>query len=164
MIHRVLTRSEEQQKHFASAAERHFHDAEYLQEDGRWPNADHHLGFAAECALKSLLLQFTEASMETKPNGGQAKMPWIRKATGGTQEYKHLPWSETDLAVLAHGQLGSQLLVALEDHLDAFGNWSEQDRYLHCEHITEETVAALHEATLAIVTLHQNALINGNLS
>lgn len=162
MIHRVSNRSVEE--HFSSAAERHFRDAEYLQDDGRWPNADHHLGFAAECALKSLLLQFTEASLDPKPNGKPAKMPWIRKETGGTQEYGHLPWTETDLAVLAHGPLGNQLLVALEEHLDAFAGWSEQDRYLHCEHITEETVAALHEATRAIVGLHESALINGNLS
>ncbi|PZT72338.1 MULTISPECIES: hypothetical protein [unclassified Streptomyces] len=155
------------EEHFASAAERHFRDAEYLRDDGRWPNADHHLGFAAECALKSLLLLFTEASLDPKnpkkPDEA-AKVPWVRKPTGGVQEYKHLPWSETELAVLAHGPLGSRLLAALGDHLDAFANWTEEDRYRHCEHITEETVAALHEATLAIVTLHQNALINGSLS
>lgn len=149
------------EEHFASAAERHFHDAEYLRADSRWPNADHHFGFAAECALKSLLLQFTEATMDPKPNGKTANRPWIRKATGGAHDYGHLPWTETDLAVLAHGQLGSQLLTALSDHLDAFEHWSEQDRYLHCEHITEESVAALREATQAILTLHQDAPITG---
>jgi hypothetical protein len=152
------------EEHFASAAERHFRDAEYLQADSRWPNADHHFGFAAECALKSLLLQFTEATMDPKPNGRAAKMPWIHKATGGAQEYGHLPWSETDLAVLAHGQLGSQLLTALDNHLSAFANWTEQDRYLHCEHITEETVAALREAAQAILGVHESASFNGSLS
>ncbi|MFJ4771562.1 hypothetical protein ACIP88_21055 [Streptomyces uncialis] len=151
------------EEHYASAAERHFRDAEYLRQDHRWPNADHHFGFAAECALKSLLLLFTEATMEPKPNGRPPNRPWIRKETGGAQEYGHLPWSETDLAVLAHGQLGSRLLTALDDHLAAFASWTEQDRYLHCEHITEESVAALGEATHAILALHQSALINGSL-
>jgi hypothetical protein len=162
MIHNVSNHSVGE--HFASAATRHFRDAEYLQADSRWPNADHHFGFAAECALKSLLLHFTEATMGPKPNGKTPNKPWILKETGGAQEYGHLPWSETDLAVLAHGQLGSQLLTALDNHLDAFAAWTEQDRYLHCDHITEETVAALHTATRAILGLHESALINGSLS
>lgn len=150
--------------HYASAARRHYDDARYLCKRKRWPNADHHLGFAAECALKSLLLRYTEASMNPKPpKGKQANKPWIPKPTGGVQEYGHLPWAETELAVLATGRQGQHLLAALGDRLSAFANWTEQDRYHHCNHITQETVTPLHDATQFILALHESARITGTL-
>ncbi len=151
--------------HFASAARRHFEDARYLGKRKRWPNADHHFGFAAECALKCLLLRFTEASMEAKPNGKSANKPWIRIAPAETQvrEYGHLPWSETDLALLATGPLGQRLLTALGDQLSAFANWTEQDRYRHCDHIDQESVTALHDAAQFILALYESARITGTL-
>lgn len=42
---------------FYNAFSRHDTDADLLLESGRWANADHHYGLAAECALKALLLQ-----------------------------------------------------------------------------------------------------------
>lgn len=42
---------------FYNAFSRHDADADLLLENGRWGNADHHYGLAAECALKALLLQ-----------------------------------------------------------------------------------------------------------
>jgi len=40
---------------FTVAAKRHWADAGLLDENERRENADHHYGFAAECALKSAL-------------------------------------------------------------------------------------------------------------
>lgn len=40
---------------FPAAARRHWGDAKLLDQEQRWENADHHYGFAAECALKSAL-------------------------------------------------------------------------------------------------------------
>ncbi|MEE1808462.1 DUF7008 domain-containing protein [Streptomyces sp. BE133] len=62
-----------QEDHFASAATRHFHDGDYLRKGSRLPSADHLYGFAAECAVKSLLLRFTEVTIgplegEEKPS------------------------------------------------------------------------------------------------
>jgi hypothetical protein len=42
---------------FYDAFSRHGVDADQLLKNGRWANADHHYGLAAECALKALLLQ-----------------------------------------------------------------------------------------------------------
>ena len=40
---------------YPAAAKRHWQDADLLQKAHRRDNADHHYGFAAECALKSAL-------------------------------------------------------------------------------------------------------------
>ena len=40
---------------YTAAAKRHWLDADLLKDDERLENADHHYGFAAECALKSTL-------------------------------------------------------------------------------------------------------------
>lgn len=40
---------------YPEAAKRHWVDAGLLDEKQRWENADHHYGFAAECALKHAL-------------------------------------------------------------------------------------------------------------
>lgn len=40
---------------FSTAAVRHWHDGSLLQENGRLGNADQLYGFAAECAVKSVL-------------------------------------------------------------------------------------------------------------
>ncbi|MGC9442350.1 hypothetical protein [Streptomyces sp. WG5] len=52
-----------QEDQFAKAAKRHFEDADYVHRDSRLPTADHLYGFAAECAVKSLLLRFTDVEM-----------------------------------------------------------------------------------------------------
>jgi hypothetical protein len=67
------------------------------------------------------------------------------------------------LTVLATGRQGQHLLAALGDQLSAFANWTEQDRYHHCDHITQETVTPLHDATQFILALHESARITGTL-
>ena len=43
-------------ENYADAALRHWHDAQLLEEDNRVENADHLYGFAAECAIKKVLV------------------------------------------------------------------------------------------------------------
>lgn len=43
---------------FQDAHNRHWEDAEILKLKGRWANADHLFGLAAECGLKCLMLKF----------------------------------------------------------------------------------------------------------
>jgi len=43
-------------ENYASAAVRHWKDAELLARENRVENADHHYGFAAECAIKKVLI------------------------------------------------------------------------------------------------------------
>lgn len=43
-------------ENYAEAALRHWKDAKLLEEENRVENADHHYGFAAECAIKKALI------------------------------------------------------------------------------------------------------------
>lgn len=45
-------------ENYSSAAVRHWKDAELLARENRVENADHHYGFAAECAIKKVLVSF----------------------------------------------------------------------------------------------------------
>jgi hypothetical protein len=45
-------------ENYSSAAVRHWKDAELLEKENRVENADHHYGFAAECAIKKVLIAF----------------------------------------------------------------------------------------------------------
>jgi len=42
-------------ENYTDAALRHWKDAELLEKENRVENADHHYGFAAECAIKKVL-------------------------------------------------------------------------------------------------------------
>jgi hypothetical protein len=45
-------------ENYSSAAVRHWKDAELLESGDRVGNADHHYGFAAECAIKKVLIAY----------------------------------------------------------------------------------------------------------
>ena len=54
------------QADFLDAHQRHWDDAGRLFDAGRWANADHLYGMAAECGLKQLMLRFGMAYDVTK--------------------------------------------------------------------------------------------------
>ncbi|WP_157856137.1 hypothetical protein [Actinacidiphila yeochonensis] len=151
--------------HYAHAAERHYRDAVYLHGDGRLPNADYHFGFAVECALKSLLLRFTAATMAPKREGGRpAKAPWVPDpATGRVKhEYGHLPWLAADVALLTHGRSAARLSAVLAT-LTAFESWTVHQRYLDGAAVSEADVSKRRTVAREILTLHEQALITGRL-
>lgn len=51
-------------ENYAEAALRHWKDAELLEKESRVENADHHYGFAAECAIKKVLVAFPTFSSQ----------------------------------------------------------------------------------------------------
>ena len=57
-------------ENYAEAALRHWRDAELLKLEGRIDNADHLYGFAAECALKVVLLTLPNCSSKGVLNYG----------------------------------------------------------------------------------------------
>lgn len=157
--------------HYASASVRHHKDAVYLHDDGRLPNADHHFGFAVECALKSLLLRYTRVSMDpVKPGGQPTSRPWIPQQAGKARYIEHLPeaWSDTvgvisDVTLTLHGRTGSQLSAALTAAVP-FATWSVHDRYSDGASVVESDVRARRAASEQILLLHQQALIAGVLT
>ncbi|MFB6844814.1 hypothetical protein ACFCXS_08135 [Streptomyces sp. NPDC056373] len=156
-----------QEDHFASAGERHFRDADYLRDDGRLPAADHLYGFAAECATKSLLLRFTEVSMDPKP--GEAKpssKPWAENPgdPGRIIEFGHVNELIRDIGLLAHGRAGAQLHAVLDGDLRVFKKWHVKFRYYDGGYAQAEMVERRRTAAHRILVLHQEARRNGKLT
>lgn len=163
MIRRVSGNSAEH--HYAHAAVRHYEDGIFLQDGARLSNADHHYGFAVECALKSLLLRFTVATVDPKKLGGPpSKSPWIKDPVTGkvAHSYSHLPWVATDVALLTHGRSATRLAAALGG-LNAFDAWSVDDRYLDGSNVVEADVQQRRSVAQNILSLHEQALITGRL-
>ncbi|MEU2356912.1 hypothetical protein ABZ599_28735 [Streptomyces misionensis] len=150
--------------HYARAAMRHHDDAIYLHDDGRLPNADHHFGFAVECALKSVILRYTQASMEpTRPGRPPSVKPWAPDAAGNPRYFGHLPGLWSDVALLLHGRGGSILSGVLAAS-QPFDTWAVEDRYLDGAAIGETEVRSRRAAAELILSLHQQALIDGVLT
>lgn len=104
------------QADFLDANERHWNDAEMLFASGRYANADHLYGLAAECGLKRLMVRFGMAVSSTGS-------PSDRK------DWKHAD----DIWVRFEGYrsgkvegVGFGLPVA-----NPFNHWDASDRYAH---------------------------------
>ncbi|MFH8290654.1 hypothetical protein [Streptomyces sp. NPDC018059] len=157
--------------HYAGAALRHHNDAVYLYDDGRLPNADHHFGFAVECALKSLMLRYTQVSVApVKPGGQPTQKPYIPRQSGKPRYIEHLPeaWSDTgdvisDATLLLRGRTGSALSAILSASAP-FATWSVHDRYSDGSSVIEADVRARRAASERILGLHEQALIDGVLT
>ncbi|GAA4205738.1 hypothetical protein GCM10022252_66760 [Streptosporangium oxazolinicum] len=151
------------EQHYARAARRHYEDATYLHDDARLPNADHHYGFAVECALKSLLLRYLSATMAPlKPGGKPSLWPWTPGASGKPQKYGHLPEIWSDVAMLVRGRSGSTLAAVLTS-TDPFATWDVADRYHGAPSLSTHTMKERKEAAIRILTLHEQAIITGIL-
>ncbi|GAB2771124.1 hypothetical protein [Streptomyces daliensis] len=148
--------------HYAYAARRHYEDAVYLHDDGRIPNADHHFGFAVECALKSLLLRHLGATMNPKKGGRPSPKPWVPTSDGKARDFGHLPWIWDDVALMLHGRSGSALAGLLSGS-SPFEAWSVDDRYLDGTAVVETAVAERRTSADQILRLHQQALLTGVL-
>lgn len=102
---------------FLDAHERHWDDAERLFAAGRYANADHLYGIAAECGLKRLMLAF---GMPFDANKG---MPIIQK----DRVHANGIWARFES--YRSGQLRGAGYVLPTG--DPFGTWNVSDRYIH---------------------------------
>jgi len=101
---------------YAEAAVRHYRDAESLAAAGRYDNAGHLVGFAAECAIKNAIRK-----IERRPNAfidGHFPAPLIafRQA-------------------VEHSRTSGPMLALSRDRA-YFSGWSVNDRYLSDNHVT----------------------------
>lgn len=99
---------------FPDAALRHWYDAVFLEADKRLPNADQLFGIAAECAIKSALVQlpsFAEEGTLTKHYREHVDVLWARVPLQGNL-HKRFP---NLVAVLKPG--------------NQFSDWSVDQRY-----------------------------------
>lgn len=83
-----------------------------------------------ECALKSLLLRYLNATMASQRAGGRpSPYPWTLDASGKAKKYGHLPDIWSDVAILARGRSGSTLVGVLTASTP-FATWDVADRYM----------------------------------
>lgn len=98
---------------FASAAGRHWSDAELLLGDQRFDNADQLFGFAAECALKAVLF----ADSASWQNGEPPK---------GFRVHVDELWDKVNTTTLRKRYPGVQAVLQSPN---PFSNWSTDQRY-----------------------------------
>jgi hypothetical protein len=154
-------------KDLASAAKRHFGDADFLRDDNRLAAADHLYGFAAECATKCLLLQFTEVTMDPRPGKDkQSSKPWAEHPgePGRIIEFGHVNELIGAIERLAHGRPGAQLQAVLGSYLQVFKKWDVKFRYFDGGYARAEVVARRRMAAHHILVLHQEAQRDGKLT
>lgn len=109
---------------YASAAARHWNDAEHLFEDSRHDNADQLFGFAAECALKAALFSELPASA-----GGELPKAY----------YVHIDelWDKVLSGPLRKRYPTVHALLKLPN---PFSNWSVHQRYADSGAVNQEEV------------------------
>lgn len=150
--------------HYACAAARHFEDAVYLHDDERLPTADHLFGFAAECAVKSLLLRFTtEVSMTDRKGRTSHKPWWTNPSNNKLEPLGHIADVLPAVSLLTHGRTGAELLQAM-GRLSDFASWTEADRYTDGTAVEASVVDCRREAATLVLSLHEQAVITGRLS
>ena len=118
---------------FTAAAKRHWADAGLLDQEQRRENADHHYGFAAECALKSALQSmgsFQEDKHRKHINvlwnkmqatAFQNRFPGLARLLSGTNRFAdwdveqryHADGVVTEVAMRAHQDCARRLLIAV---------------------------------------------------
>lgn len=121
---------------YAAAATRHFQDGALLENGRRISNADQLFGFAAECAIKSALVD-----LPAFVAGGTLAPPY----------HKHVNqlW---DLACLQGIQKRYPgLVVVLKRLPQPFANWSTDQRYGPDTVVTGEAVTRHHQAAVRVL-------------
>lgn len=119
-------------ENYADAALRHWHDAQLLEEENRVENADHLYGFAAECAIKKVLVvlpAFSTTGMLEKTYKEHVNTLW------GRVNYQSL-------------QKTYPILSALLKSTNPFSDWHVKQRY-----------AADREISKAAMELHKKSAI-----
>lgn len=120
---------------FLDSAVRHWHDAELLMTERRYANADHLVGFAAECAIKAALCDWDEHLHEGK----------LRKLF---HEHINELWG----VARVHGnQKRFAKLMAVLKQPNPFDDWTVDQRYARDGAISKETAKRHQEKAKVIL-------------
>jgi len=124
------------QADFLDAHERHWDDAERLNQAQRWANADHLYGMAAECGLKRLMLAFG------MPYNTATNRPDNRE----DRVHAKGIWGRFESYRCGHHQGTGYILPAS----NPFDNWDISDRYAQQSNFNQTRVQA-HQAGAQVV-------------
>ena len=137
------------QADFLDAHERHWKDAEALFAQGRYANADHLYGVAAECGLKRLMVRFgmvvnpTTGSPIDNKDWKHANNIWVR-----FEAYRSGKVEGADYGLPAS---------------NPFGNWDVSDRYAHQSNFPQASVQIHQGGAAAVCELIKKAQREGLL-
>lgn len=155
--------------HYCQSAHRHYQDGRYLQDDRRQPNADHHFGVAAECAVKALLVGL---GVQTDPAGNIDRS--YRHHLGEAFEFG--PGSRgsarqtnlcAEFGMYLRGHRGARYLPKLpegEALEDLFADWSIDQRYCESDDIRAAQVHTHARAARALLSCLERAQQDGIVS
>lgn len=139
---------------YATAARRHYKDAQFLFGGDRWPNADHLAGVAAECGLKTILLGYFGATLNQRnmPVYGQPNR-WLG----------HLNALWNELPQVVSGRTAGPVFTALLAGQPPFVNWNIDDRYSDGSAITEQDARGHISSARAILGILEQAILTGTV-
>jgi hypothetical protein len=147
--------------HYAEAARRHHEDATLLFEHGRIPNADHHYGLAAECAMVGIIRSLPGTGHLFDADG-EVKGPSedVRgRSHGGAHLRQHVNalWKSYWQLVGKHDAKTTMKGVSRKEN--PFDDWAVRQRYFADGHWTDVTIVEKHrDAATRLLTALQVAL------
>ncbi|HEY9279225.1 MAG TPA: hypothetical protein VIP51_04050 [Eoetvoesiella sp.] len=134
---------------FLDAHERHWDDAERLFAAGRFANADHLYGMAAECGLKRLMQAFGMPFDTTKD----------RPTTPQDRVHANGIWARFESYRCGHVQ-GTAYALSTSD---PFSSWDVSDRYAHQSNFDQARVQVHQAGATAVCELLKKAQREGLL-
>lgn len=129
---------------FHNAFYRHADDADFLLEHKRWANADHLYGFAAECALKAILIKQGIPSNDGDISDGKYK------------QHINKLWDKYSSFMQKRNAYQIQLK-------NPFLDWSIDQRYAHKDDIAEQTARNHCAAVASVKKIIKKAELDGVL-
>ncbi|MHA3905049.1 hypothetical protein ACTPOE_16190 [Castellaniella sp. WN] len=137
---------------FLDAHLRHWEDAERLFQAGRLANADHLYGMAAECGLKSLMLEFGMPFDILKDRPDERK----------DREHINLIW--TRFEVYRSGSARGTGYVLSAAGTEPFADWRASDRYAHQSGFSQDFVQGHQKGASLVIDLVKKAQREGWLA
>lgn len=132
---------------FHQAHLRHLDDAKHLEQHQRLANADHLLGFAAECGLKALMVVF---GMPVEADGSPSR----------AKDRRHINRLVHRYTTYQQGPDAAQ--YALTSAID-FSNWDVSDRYAGDGHVSGARAASHRQGADEVHALVRQAEMEGLL-
>lgn len=133
---------------FYEAFSRHDADADLLLQNGRWANADHHYGLAAECALKALLLRQGIPSDNGDIRSDRQYRPYRKHINDLWDTYQSFMQTRHAYAI---------------PPANPFQDWDIAQRYASKTDITEQTARTHGAAVGTIKQVIRQAILDGVL-
>jgi hypothetical protein len=119
---------------------------------GRWANADHLAGIAAECALKAILLGYLGATLNS------SNLPMHPQASKSLSHVDRL-WNQ--LPQMISGRSIGPAFTSLIVGTNPFAAWAVDDRYSDGNAITEGSARSHVLKAQAILGILEQAMLTG---